>query len=237
MPIAISRHPEAMYARFTDLPYEASLEIADNFVVDFSPDNDITGLEILWDDKYRAGSEPVLLAFGIFSAAVVWVGYHYAKHPGTESRWAVLRKVKQFVQATELPLQIVATGSTGLTVTDAAGRALLCADVQYHPRRILKSANAPKSKELSTTTASPLAEIRSTIDHFHQATLPANSDAVGVTVFIDETGDLRHLEPVVPGRWITWPEMTNHVWAHIAVIPPVGCAYPWLPDGFIPTRS
>ena len=56
----IRRHPEAMYVRFADLPYEVSLEVASNFVVDFSPDNDVVGLEILWPDTDRAGSEPRL---------------------------------------------------------------------------------------------------------------------------------------------------------------------------------
>lgn len=47
MSAAINRHPEAMYLHFADLDYEVSLEFADNFVVDFSPYNDISGLEIL----------------------------------------------------------------------------------------------------------------------------------------------------------------------------------------------
>ena len=234
MPIAISRHPEAMYVRFTNLPYAVSLEIADNFVVDFSPDKDIIGLEILWDEAYRIDSEPALLAFGIFSAAVVWLGYHRANSSEEAAHHAVLRKTKRFIRATELPLQINTWKSTGLTVTDATGQLLLCADVQDYHRPILRPANERRRTALSETKIRQMEPICSPIDRLRQR-LADDSCAVGITVsFVDDgVGISSPDETVSPGHWVTWPEMPRRAWAHIAIIPPADRAYPWLPESFI----
>ena len=227
----IKRHPEAMYVRFADLPYEVSLEVASNFVVDFSPDYDIVGLEILWPDTDRAGSEPALLAFGMFASAVVWRAYHDKEHAGPKILWAVLRKVKNFIAAADLPMQASYSGNTKLTINDQGGKALLCADLQYYPKRILKSAKRQERK----SPPKPIGKIRSAIDNLADVTLPNNPDAIGLAVCIDAFGAVPHGEPVSPGKWITWPKSAKYVRTHIAVIPPHGCSYPWLPEGFIST--
>ena len=237
MPAAIRRHPEAMSLRFSDSPYEVSEEFADNFVVDFSSDDQVIGLEIVWSDSYRKGSEPALLAFALFGSALVWLGYHYAGHSGPEMCWAVLRKIKQFVSATDSRLRVANNSSTGLTVTDEDGKLLLCADLQYYPQRFLKSANAPKSIRNPALPTAQMEEIRSAINRLKQTVLPANPGAVGVAVAIDELSNLRYRQPINPGRWITWPESPRNIWAHIAIIPPTGCVYPWLPEGFLPSRG
>ena len=73
-----------------------------------------------------------------------------------------------------------------------------------------------------------------------ETVIPAHSGAIGICVFIDLTGQSHRDPPVKPGRWIDWPEAKlpddGHVWAHIAIIPPVDCQYPWLPKSFLPTR-
>ena len=225
----IRRHPEAMYVRFADLPYEASWEVASNFVVDFSPDNDIIGLEILWEEADRADSEPALLAFGMFASAVVWRDYHHKEHNGPKMRWAVLRKVKEFISAAGLPMQVSLSGQTALTINGEGGKALLCADLQYYHKRVLSPAKPNKPK----STPKPVGKIRSAIDNLCKVTLPNNPDAVGVALFVDAFGAVPYGESVSPGKWITWPESAKYVRTHIAVIPPNGRTYPWLPDGFI----
>ena len=229
----IRRHPEAMYVPFADLPYQVSLEVASNFVVDFSPDDDIIGLEILWEDTYRDGSEPALLAFGLFASAVVWRDYHHKEHNGPNMRWAVLRKIKHFISAADLPMQAGLSGQTALTIKGEAGKALLCADLQYYPKRVLKSAHTKEPK----SPPKPVGKIRSAIDNLSEVTLPNNPDAVGVALFVDAFSAVPHGESVSPGKWITWPESAKYVRTHIAVIPPNGCAYPWLPDGFKSMRT
>ena len=238
---SVRRYPEAMYARFAELPYEVSLEFADNFVVDFSPDDDIPGLEILWDDADRAGSEPALLAFGVFGSALLWLGYNYAKHGGPKMRPAVLQKAKQFIAAADLALQAAASGKTGLTIADRAGNALLCADLQYQPRRLLKAASASKSAPGLAVPKAQMAEIGSAINDLTQTVLPPHPGAVGVAVVIDEIGALHHQKAVAPGRWVDWPEALlpngKQLWAHIAVIPPSDRSYSWLPAGFLPCKG
>ena len=226
----ISRHPEAMALHFSDRRPEVSLEIAANFIVDFSADDDITGLEILWDDADRAGSESALLAFGIFGAAVVWLGYHYAAHSGPQMRWATLRKAEQIISAAGLPLRVAPSAPNGLAIADDDGKPLLCADFQHPPRRFLKTCSADPP-------AAPMEEIRSAIKRLTQSVLPANPGAIGVTVAIDEIGDLRCNSPIHPGRWLAWSGAAlpggGHASAHIAIIPPQNCAYPWLPQHFL----
>ena len=228
----ISRHPEAMALHFSDRRPEVSLEIAANFIVDFSADDDITGLEILWNDADRAGSESALLAFGIFGAAVVWLGYHYSDHSGPQMRWATLRKTEQFISAAGLRMRVAPSAPNGLTIADDGGKPLLCADFQYQPRRILAThSDNPHSP------AAPMGEIRSAIKRLTQSVLPANPGAIGVTVAIDESGNLRCNSPIHPGRWLAWSGAAlpggGHASAHIAIIPPQNCAYPWLPQHFL----
>ena len=221
----ISRHPEAMMLRFADRRPKVSLEIADNFIVDFSADNDITGLEILWDDADRAGSESALLAFGTFSAAVVWLGYHYEEHERPKMCDAALRKAKDFIAATGSQLRVTANGPNGLTIADADGRLLLGADFQYHPRHaIIRGYRVP---------AAQMKEIRSAIDRLSQNVLPANRGAIGIAVAVDEFSLLRRQQPIEPGRWNAWPKSRS---AHLAIIPPRDCYYPWLPKHFLDFR-
>ena len=226
----ISRHPEAMALHFSDRRPEVSLEIAANFIVDFSADDDITGLEILWDDADRAGSESALLAFGIFGAAVVWLGYHYAAHSGPQMRWATLHKTEQLISAAALPLRVAPSAPNGLTIADDGGKPLLCSDFQHPPRRFFKTRSADPP-------AAPMEEIRSAIKGLTQSVLPANPGAIGVTVAIDESGNLRCNSPIHPGRWLAWRGAAlpggGHASAHIAIIPPHNCAYPWLPRHFL----
>lgn len=53
---------EGAWLKLADLPYKASEEIADGFIVDASPDDRVIGLEILWHQSQREGfsEEPVL---------------------------------------------------------------------------------------------------------------------------------------------------------------------------------
>ena len=238
---SVRRYPEAMYARFAELDYEVSLEFAANFVVDFSPDHDIPGLEILWDDADRAGSEPALLAFGVFGSALLWLGYNYAKHGGDQMRPAVLRKAKQFIAAADLELQAAASGETGLTIADCAGQPLLCADLRYQSQHSHKAASAAKSAPGIVPLDAQMAEIRSAINGLSQTVLLPHPGAVGVAVAIDEIGDLHYQKAVAPGRWVDWPEALlpngKQLWAHIAVIPPSDRRYSWLPDGFLPCKG
>lgn len=214
-----------MMLRFADRRPEVSLEIADNFIVDFSADNDITGLEILWDDADRAGSESALLAFGTFSAVVVWLGYHYEEHKRPKMCDAALWKAKDFIAATGSQLRVTANGPNGLTIADAEGRLLLGADFQYHPRHAIIGDY--------TDTAAQMEEIGSAIDRLSQNVLPANRGAIGIAVAVDEFSLLRRQQPIKPGRWNEWPKSRS---AHLAIIPPRDCSYPWLPKHFLNFR-
>ena len=178
-----------------------------------------------------------MLAFGIFSSAVVWLAYHYTAHSGPKMRWATLRKAEQLISAAGLRLRVAPSDPNGLTIADDGGKPLLCADLQYHPRRILKPAGAPKSAAHSALPAGGMAEIRSAINRIAQTALPANPGAIGVTVAIDEIGNLRCNSPIHPGRWLAWRGAAlpggGHASAHIAIIPPRNCAYHWLPPHFL----
>lgn len=221
----ISRHPEAMMLRFADRRPEVSLEIADNFIVDFSADNDITGLEILWDDADRAGAETAAQAFGVFSSALAWLGCHYDQWSGEKMGGAVLRKAKRFTSAVDLQLRVTANGPNGLTIADAEGRLLLGADFQYHPRHAIIGDY--------TDPAAQMEEIRSAIDRLSQNVLPASCGAIGIAVAVDEFSSLRRQQPIKPGRWNEWPKSRA---AHLAIIPPRDCSYPWLPKHFLNFR-
>ena len=69
---------EGAWLKLADLPYEASEEVADGFIVDASPDRRVTGLEILWPAAERSGyaKEPAL-AFGLFCAALAGLSWQY----------------------------------------------------------------------------------------------------------------------------------------------------------------
>lgn len=235
MPAAITRYPEAMYVPFAGPPYEVSDEFADNFVADSGPDGRVIGLEILWPDSYRAGSEPALLAFGIFGAALAGISWRYASDVLAVDNpvAAILRqRIGELIAQSRLDLSIsgaipVGASDNGKMLLDFAvlgsdGTSLLCAAVKRRPFD------------------------RETVQHYtdwlRKRALPAFHGAIGVCVFIDETGESRHRTlPVAPGRWIDWPKAKlpggGHVWAHIAVIPPHDRVYPWLPDGFLPSRG
>ncbi len=229
MPAAIRRHPEAMSLRFADLPYEVSEEFADNFVADFSPDDQVIGLEIVWSDSYRKGSEPALLAFGLFGAALAGLGWRYCK---TES--GVIATLHQqifgMIEATGLGWHVSAEAPVGLkeapprldlAIADGAGNLLLCAEVKQGKFR--------------------QDEVQEYAKFLRETVIPAHPGTIGVCVLIDDTGQGHRNPPVPPGRWIDWPEAKlpngGHVWAHIAIIPPTGCVYPWLPEGFLPSRG
>ena len=184
----IRRHPEAMYVRFADLPCEVSLEVADNFIVDFSPDDDIVGLEILWEDTDRDGSEPALLAFGMFTSAVVWLGYHHGEHSKQEFLGTVFRKVKGFIAATDLQLQVGYRGNTGLTIRDENGKPLICADFGFYPQRVLKSGWDQNRKSPAELLDDEVGKIRSAIKNLAENVLCGKLGAVGVAVFVDSTG-------------------------------------------------
>ena len=241
MSATVKRNDVGMYLRFAKSPIPSSLEFSHRFIVDFSPDDDVIGLEFLYPDDWHIGCEPEMLAFGVFGSALLWLGYNYAEHGGEKMLRATLHKAKQFIDATDLELQAVARGKTGLTIADADGKPLLCADLQYQPRRLLKTTSAPESASGIDLLHAQMAETRSVIKHLSQSVLPDYPGAVGVAVAFDQIGALYRQPAVAPGLWIDWPEARlsngSQLWAHIAVIPPHDRVYPWLPDGFLPSRG
>ena len=230
-PEQICRTDQGMYLRFAEHPYETSWEFASGFIVDYSPDAEIIGLEILLPEQKQTDLVEVpLLAFGVFGSALVWLGYHYAAHSGPQMRWAALRKAGQLISAAGLRLRVAPSTPNGLTIADDDGKPLLCADFQHPPRRFLKTCSADPP-------AAPMEEVHSAIKHLTQSVLEANPSAIGVTVAIDEIGNLRCNSPIHPGRWLAWRGAAlpggGHASAHIAIIPPQNCAYPWLPQHFL----
>lgn len=232
MPESIRRHQEAMYVAFAGPPHEVSEEFADNFIADYSLDDNVIGLEILWPDTYRSGSEQHLLAFGIFGVALAGLSWRYdAQIAATEGdvvsalhktiKWMIGQSGLDLLACRETPENTdTAVPRPDLTITDGAGHPLLCAVVKRVPF-------ARKAVQHCT-------------DVLRNDTLESFRGAIGVCVFIDETGHGHRNPPVEPGCWIDWPKATlsggDHVWAHISVIPPVGSVYPWLPKGFLPAR-
>ena len=232
MSASIRRHEEAMYVPLAGPPYEVSGEFADNFVADYRPDGNVMGLEILWPDSYRAGSEPSLLAFGIFGAALDGLGWRYNADVNDSDGDVVVslrKKLETLLNQSSLDLRLSnetphchhnGCGKLDLAILDPTGKLLLCADIKrgdFQPEKV----------------AAPIRLLQKTV-------IPAYPGAVGVCVFVDETGRGHRSPPVEPGRWIDWPEAKlpgrGHVWTHIAVIPPVDCEYPWLPKSFLPSR-
>jgi len=230
MSAMLERNDVGMYLPFAASPIPASLEFADRFIVDFGPDDDIVGLEFLYPSDWRDDWESPLLAFGVFGSTLVWLGYHYAAHSGPKMRWATLRKAKQLISAAGLRLRAAPDPPNGLTIAGDGGKLLLCADFQHQPRHFLKTCSADPP-------AAPMEEIRSAIKRLTQSVLPANPGAIGVTVTIDESGNLRCNSPIHPGRWLAWRGAAlpggGHASAHIAIISPQNCAYPWLPPHFL----
>ena len=230
----ISRHPEAMALHFSDRRPEVSLEIAANFIVDFSADDDITGLEILWDDADRAGSESALLAFGVFGSALVWLRYHYrdaAGRFGGRHASAVSWQIGQLIGNAALNLRTVNDLGTGFAIVENSGKRLLVADFKSvrtkPPWSGQRQFGAIKRGSKS---------IAASIDLVRRDAAAGNSDAIGIAVLIDETAQERRNPRVPPGRWTDWPGAGlygNHIRAHIAIIPPQNCAYPWLPQHFL----
>jgi hypothetical protein len=243
----VSRHDEAMYVRFADFPYGMSLEIADNFVVDLSPAHDIIGLEILWDETDRADSEFPMLAFGILAAAMFWSRHHYneifrceevIKDSQQHIAPAVRIQTQKFIDAAGLPMRVVSERRADLNILDYDGKALLCADFRYPWRRL---ARRTASGDHGWTPAIVNDLIHASLYKMQTQLLPTLPGAVGLSVFIDETGELHRDVTEGLGSWIEWPEATpnngGNVWAHIAIIPPADHEYPWLPKTFLPTRA
>ena len=218
---------EGACVKFVDLPYESSEEIASGFIVDRSPDHKVAGLEILWPESQRAGSarEPVL-AFGLFCAALAglsWQYGEYLRNPAARRHPAdgIYRRLQWMVSASGLNLGLsrdtssVAYGAghpLDLAILDDAGNPLICAEIK---RGRFEREVVQRYTHL-----------------LRSSTIPAYSGAIGVGIFIDDTGQGDHNDPVEPGVWTCWHNTRVHgskVWAHNTIIPPSGCDYQWLP--------
>ena len=216
---------EGAWIKLADLPYEASEEIADGFIVDASPDHRVIGLEILWSESQRAGypEEPVL-AFGLFCAALAGLSWQYndylcnsARHPEV----GMYRRLKWMIDATNLDLRVSQETPSGaddgaslldLAILDKSDRPLICAEIKRgkFQRDIVHDYTALLSR----------------------TTLPSYPEAIGIGVFIDETGQGYRNRPVEPGVWTDWHNTDvqgSKVWAHNTILPPLGSNYPWLP--------
>ncbi len=216
---------EGAWIKLADLPYEASEEIADGFIVDASPDHRVIGLEILWSESQRAGypEEPVL-AFGLFCAALAGLSWQYndylrnsARHPEV----GMYRRLKWMIDATNLDLRVSQETPAGaddgaslldLAILDKSDRPLICAEIKRgkFQRDIVHDYTALLSR----------------------TTLPSYPEAIGIGVFIDETGQGYRNRPVEPGVWTDWHNTDvqgSKVWAHNTILPPLGSNYPWLP--------
>ncbi len=228
MPARITRDDEGINLYFADYAdYETSGEFAYDFIADYDRDDNVIGLEILWDERERAGmAEEPLLAFGIFGTALAGLRWRYQADvvdTGLSVIDVLRRRVEGMINALGLNLR-VSYGQPGhffdLAVLDVGGNLLLAVDLKtgkFHQDR---------AKQYIRT--------------LKDAVIPANSGAIGICVVIDLTGESQRYPPVKPGRWIDWPEAKlpddSHIWAHIAIIPPVDCEYPWLPKSFLPSR-
>ena len=136
----------------------------------------------------------------MFASAVVWQGYHYKKYTGEKIRWAVSRKVKNFIAAADLPMHVVSSGNTGVTITADDGKALLCADLRYCPKNVLKSRCNKERKSPAELLDAEIDKIRSTIGNLAETILPDNPGAPGVAVFVDEIGLLKGSSACCSGR-------------------------------------
>jgi len=229
MPARITRDDEGINLYFTDYAnrYEVSWEFAYDFIVDYDRDDNAIGLEILWNEHERAGmAEEPLLAFGLFGTALSGLRWRYQADV-LDTGWPIIdvlrRRLNEVIAALNLDFR-VSSGQLGapfdLAILDVSGNPLIAVDLkvgkfhQHRAQQYIKALNA--------------------------TVLSAHTGVIGICVFIDLTGQSHRKLPVKPGRWIDWPEAKlpggGHVWAHIAIIPPVDCEYPWLPKGFLPSR-
>ena len=228
MPARITRDDEGINLYFADYAdYETSGEFAYDFIADYDRDDNAIGLEILWNERERAGmAEEPLLAFGIFGTALAGLRWRYRSDvadSGLSMIDVLRRRMEGMINALSLDLQ-VSLGRPGesfdLAIRDVGGEPLVAVNFKtgkFHQDRVQHD-----------------------IKTIREAVIPANSGAIGICVFVDLTGEGHRYPPVKPGRWIDWPEAklpdNGHVWAHIAIIPPMDCEYPWLPESFLPSR-
>lgn len=216
---------EGVSIKLADLPYQASEEIASGFIVDSAPDNRVIGLEILWPEAERAGcaSEPVL-AFGLFCAALAGVSWQYNDHlrgtrpnpvAGIHSRLAWMINaagVKLNVQPGLPDSHYAGTNGSNLVILDVADNPLIVA--------VIKRGQYDRNA------------VRGYTDLLQKTIALTYPYAIGIGVFIDETGHGYRNEPVEPGVWTDWHTtavLNGQVWVHNTIIPPSGCDYPWLP--------
>ena len=216
---------EGAWLKLADFPYEASEEIASGFIVDASPDHKVIGLEILWSEAERAGrSEEPILAFGLFCAALAGLGWQYNEYLRNSVRYpaaGIYRRLEWMINATGLDLRVSretpAAANTGanlldLAILDNAGQPIICAEI--------------KRGEFQRDIVQRYTDLLS------NTTLPSYPHAIGIGVFIDETGHGYRNRPVEPGVWTDWHNTAvpgGKVWAHNTIIRPSGCDYPWLP--------
>ena len=229
MPARITRDDEGINLYFTDYAnrYEVSGEFAYDFIVDYDPDDNAIGLEILWNERERAGmAEEPLLAFGIFGTMLAGLRWRYQAEIADTGRAiadALEQRVAEIISALGLDLK-VSRGQPGalfdLAILDASDNLLVAVALQTGKFRQDK--------------------VRHYIKALSEVVIPVHSGAIGICAFIDLTGQNHHYPPIEPGCWVDWPEAKlpdgGHVWAHIAIIPPADCNYPWLPKNFLPSR-
>ena len=218
---------EGAWIKLADPPYEASEEIANGFIVDASPDHGVIGLEILWPEAQRAGySEEPVLAFGLFCAALAGLSWRYNDYLQSSERhrhpeFGMYSRLKWMIDAAGLDLRVsqetpaaanARANLLDLAILDNAGRPLVCAEI--------------KRGEFQRDIVQRYTDLLS------NTTLPSYPDAVGIGVFIDETGHGYRNRPVEPGVWTDWHNTAvpgGKVWAHNTIIRPLGRDYPWLP--------
>ena len=218
---------EGAWLKLADLPYEASEEVADGFIVDASPDRRVTGLEILWPAAERSGyaKEPAL-AFGLFCAALAGLSWQYNDYLRSPVEMrnplaGIYSQLKGMIDAIGVEIQVSLetlipahsrANLLDLAILDSNGNPLICAAI--------------KRGKFQRGTVQRYTELLKDI------TASDYPNAIGIGVFIDETGHGNRSLPVEPGVWTDWFEITIHggtVWAHNTIIPPTGCRYPWLP--------
>lgn len=216
---------EGTWLTLADLPYEASEEVASGFIVDASPDRRVIGLEILWSEAERAGcsAEPVL-AFGIFCAALAGLSWQYDVYTANPEQDAVSdihQRLAWMIDKTDLDMQVSrdtpVSADNGalrldLAILDGTGNPLICAEIQ----------RGKFQRDI----------VQCYTDLLRDTTIPSYPGAIGIGVFIDETGLGWANPPVEPGIWADWYDAVipgGEVWAHLTIIPPSGCSYPWLP--------
>ena len=229
MPGRITRDDEGINLYFTDYAnrYEVSGEFAYDFIVDYDRADNAIGLEILWNESNRAGmDEEPLLAFGIFGTALAGLSWRYEVEIADGGRAiddALSQRLEEIIATLGLGLR-VSRGQPDalfdLAILNAANNLLIAVD--------LKTGNFRQDR------------VQQYIRTLEETVIPAHPGAIGICAFIDLTGQRRHNPPVKPGCWIDWPKAKlpggGHVWAHIAIIPPVDREYPWLPKAFLPSR-